>query len=77
MSADNVQGPCPAQGEAEYLERFRAQAAALWGADRAAAIEVTLARAAHALWLLGRLDFAPGDAPAFYLDGDPGARGAV
>ncbi len=60
MSPVNVQGPCPAQGEAEYLERFRTQA-----------------RAAHALWVLGRLDFAPGDAPAFYLDGDPGTRGAA
>lgn len=53
--------------ESELFERMQAQAAVLWGEQRAEEIAPTLRKLAAAVWSLEQIDFSPFDAPAAYL----------
>ena len=54
---------------------MRARAVAMWGEERAGAIEQALERTACAVWKMSQIDFAPEEGPAFFL-GEFGTDGA-
>lgn len=67
MAAKSDRGKSSRDGEQKAILEMRARAVAVWGEERAAAIEQVLERTARAVWKMSRIDFAPEEGPAFFL----------